>query len=113
MSLIIPIPLSEGVPLPHFDMQTQLEGVTYTLKLRWNVRWQAWFMDILDEQGTTALVSGLRLVVSWPLAAYRTERKPPGVFVIVDTSGAKQDPALIDLGTRCQVVYFTVAELGL
>jgi hypothetical protein len=113
MPITVDIPLSQGAPLPYFDMQTLLDGVTYTLQFRWNVRCSAWFLDVLDEAGQTVVMAGLKLVADWPLAAYRTGARLPGALVFVDTSGNGQDPGLTDLGIRVLMLYFSAAELGL
>ena len=104
------IPLRDD--LPFFDLHVSLDDATYTLQLRWNVREGAWFMDVLDQQGEALLLAGLRLVASFPLTAYVTDRKPPGDLVVIDTTGAGADPGRADLGTRHALVYFTAAELA-
>ncbi len=113
MAQHIDIPLSEGAPLPNFDMQAPLDGVTYTLQVRWNVRAGAWYLDVLDEAGENVLLAGVKLVVNWPLGAYSTGRQPPGVFTVVDTGGQGADPDLAGLGVRWTLLYFTAAEMGL
>lgn len=113
MPLAIDIPLSEGAPLPNFDMQAPLEGVNYTLQIRWNVRVAAWYMDVLDEAAEVVLLAGIKLVTSWPLAAYVPGRQPPGAFVISDTNGEGLEPDLAGLGVRWTLLYYTAAELGL
>ena len=113
MPIAIDIPLSEGAPLPYFDMQAPLEGVTYTLQFRWNVRGLNWYMNVLDEEGITVLLAGLCLVANWPLAAYNVERQPPGAFVCVDSTGAGLDPTLTSFGVTATLLYYTAAELGL
>lgn len=113
MPVGIEIPLSEGAPLPFFDMQVSLESVTYTLEIRWNVRWSAWFLNVLDEAGAAYLVAGVKLVADWPLGAYVAQRKPPGVFVLVDSSGQHQEADDLSLGVRHKLVYWTSTELGL
>jgi len=99
--------------LKHYTLQVTLEEVTYTLEFRWNVRLAAWFMDVQDLNGTTTLIAGLRLVANWPLAAYKTGRRPPGAFVAIDTSGKGIDPGADDLGDRVQLRYFSSTDLGL
>ncbi len=94
-----------------FNIQAPLDGVTYTLQFRWNVRLSSWFMDVLDEQGINVLLAGLRLVINWPLALYQTGRTPPGDFLVFDTSGVGIDPGLNDLGDRCRLWYFSQGEL--
>lgn len=111
--IILPIPLVDGAPLPFFDMQAQLESVTYTLQFRWNVRASAWYLDVYDESATTVLLAGLKLVADWPLAAYTTQRQPPGALVVIDSSGNGTDPTLTSFGIQHGLFYFSAAELGL
>jgi hypothetical protein len=100
--------------LPFFDLLMVLEGVTYTLECRYNVRDGSWYMNVLDEQGVGVLQAGLKLIVNYPLGAYTTGRTPPGVFVAVDTSGQEREiESQEDLGSRVQLWYFTAEELGL
>lgn len=99
--------------LPHFTFQCDLDGVTYGFEFEWNERVGAWFMSIYDVNGTP-LLSSLRVVVGFPLAArsrYMTAM-PPGAFVATDTSGQNQDPGLSDLGNRVQILYFSTVEDG-
>lgn len=105
------IPLQTG--LPFFDFQATLDGATYTLQMRWNVRASAWFYTILDETGSNVILAGQRVVVSWPIGAYFTGRQPPGAFLFIDSSGADEDPGLDDLEVRVRLSYWTAAELGL
>lgn len=173
MAFLIPLPTS----LAYFDVLALLEGTTYNLRVRWNVRAQgapawtpstlygpgdlvssagnvyrfgagvfalqgysslsnpptgqgstildgaitwnyvrasgSWFMDLLDSTGTVQILSGLRLVASWPLGKANTGRMPPGLFVVQDTEGKGDDPGFDDLGARHRLIYFTSTELGL
>lgn len=113
MSIPIKIPIVDGAPLPFFDLQIVLESITYTLQFRWNVRLAAWFMDVLNEAGDTYLIAGVRIVVGWPLAAYRNKTVPPGQFIALDTVDGHVDPQLTDFGLRVKLWYLTAAELGL
>lgn len=113
MPFKIEIPLSEGAPLPFFDLQTSLENVTYTLEFRWNVRANSWFMRVLDETGSTVIQGDHKLVANWPMGAYVSNRQPPGAFVVVDSAGAGADPDVASLGVRHKLLYYTSTELGL
>lgn len=98
-----------------FDLQVVLDGVTYTLEFRWNVRLGAWFLAVLDAEGVVPFLVGLRLVADWPLALGVVDRQPPGRLMIVDTGaplGQGQDPGFDDLGNRAQMVYFSKSELA-
>jgi hypothetical protein len=109
MSQIIPT----RSDLPFFDLQTELEGVTYTLQFRWNVRASRWFLDVLDAEGAKVLVASVKLVADYPLAIYRSDRQPRGCFFAADTGGGGVDPGINDLGKRVQLYYLTAAELGI
>lgn len=113
MPIVIPIPLVDGSPLPYFDMVASLENTNYVLEFRWNTRGSAWYLNVYDESGTTLLLAGLKLVANWPLAAYTTARQPPGLLIVVDSSGTDTDPTLTDFGTRVILLYYTASELGL
>jgi hypothetical protein len=108
MSAIIPLERETS----NFDVQVTLEDVTYTLDFRWNVRLEAWFMNILDAEGVNVIRAGLRLVTGWPLNAYAAARTPPGAFLVIDTTGQEEEPDLDGLGDRWQLIYFTSTELG-
>lgn len=111
MSLLIPT--GDG-KLTFFDLHVTLEAVTYTIECRWNVRANAWFMSLFDEQGTAPLLTGVRLVADWLLFSNNVDSGgPPGAFMAYDTSGQSIDPAFEDFGSRVQLVYLTAAELGL
>lgn len=108
-SFVIPL----DPTLRYFDFQAPLDGVTYTIELRWNQRIAAWFIRVLDEQGDGVLMGDTKVVANWPIAAYFTGRQPPGAFVFVDSTGAGIDPGLNDLGARVIMTYNDAAELGL
>lgn len=114
MSVLIPI-VRETDDTAHFDLQATLDGVTYTLEFRWNVRLGAWFMHVLDADGVTPYQLGVRLVVDWPLGKYISGRRPTGVFIALDTGspiGHGEDPGFDDLGSRVQLHYVPLSELG-
>lgn len=104
----VKIPLRTG--LPHFELQAVLDGATYSLDLRWNVRDASWYMHVLTADGAEIITAGLRLVVAFPIGAYRTGRLPPGVFVLIDSAGAGADAGKDDLGIRHQLYYFPAGQ---
>lgn len=109
----MPILVNLRPGLPNFDLQQDFEGTTYTLRVRWNVRAAAWFLDVLDEAGETYLVAGRRMAANWPTAAYVTGRAPAGALVLVDTAGLGAEATFDDLGTRHLLYYYSTEELGL
>lgn len=108
---MVRIPVTKG--LPYLTLQCLLDGVTYTLELRWNVRAQGWWMNIYDEQGTTVLLAGLRLALGAAIASNITGRPFPGFFVLIDTTATNVDPGLNDLGDRVLLEYVEAADLAL
>lgn len=103
------IPVRPG--LTYFTTEITLDGANYALLLRWNLREEAWYMDVLDEPQTTVLVGGLKLVADYPLGIPRTGRMPPGLFVALDTTGEGIDPGIDDLGDRVKLLYYSADEL--
>lgn len=108
----MPVSIATPTGNPNFDVTAVLDGETYTLYFKWNVRWSTWFLEVHDEDDENVLIAGVALRADYGLAAYFTGRAPPGMFVAVDTSGQGLDPGLNDLGARVQVQYFSAGELG-
>ena len=112
MAILVPINRGTNGPA-HFTQQIALEGTTYTLEFRWNVRLSAWLMTVLDSEGVTPLLVGRRLVADYPIAQELVDRQPPGYFLAVDTGGPDSggdDPGFDDLGNRVQLHYVESSE---
>lgn len=68
------IPVSDT--LTNYEFEVSLDGVIFQLRLKFNNRSQAWFMDLFDANGV-ALRSGIRLVSDWfPLRLFQGEGRP-------------------------------------
>lgn len=107
--MALEIPLRSD--LAHFEVQVPLEGATYTLEMRWSVREERWYLDVLTEE-RDPIYTGIALVLSFRLGARcADERWPPGALYAVDTSGANLDPGINDLGVRVKLVYFESSDL--
>jgi hypothetical protein len=110
MATIYELPVKSD--LPSYQFQVDLDGATYGFGFTWNESAEAWFMSLSDVDGNP-LVTGVRVVVEFPLAARSTmDSLPPGVLLAVDTSGQHLDPGLGDLGSRVRVQYLAVGEDG-
>jgi hypothetical protein len=110
MSVEIPIPADT----PHFTERVTLDGAAYTLEFRWNEREASWRFSLGTADGTPIAV-GLKVRPSYVLSLgwrIADARRPPGVFAVIDTSGANAPPGLNDLGNRVRVVYFTADEMA-
>lgn len=104
----IPLPTSN----PHFVEQTQLDGLTYTLRIHWNEREEAWYLELGDVDAVP-IVASRKLVADWPLLQrVKSERKPPGEIYVIDLTGMGIDPGLDDLGKRVDLIYIDAAEVN-
>jgi len=95
---------------PHFTVQAQLDGATYTLELEWLDTIGAWFVSLLGSDGEPVL-SGLKVVVNWPITwRYRTRGVPPGHLVFqAGGDGESSPPARLELGERVKLYYIDAA----
>ena len=84
-----------------------LDGVSYHLRLTWNYRLAAWYLDLwtLDM---TPIRLGQRLSPGWsPTAGYDLPDAPAGQLYVRGLDGYARD----DLGAGLVLLYFTEAEL--
>lgn len=96
---------------PRYSIRVELDGVRFELHFEWNDRAAAWFLDIYDADAVR-LVSGVRIVVAWPmLEIYADSRLPAGLLFAVDTSKTDRDPLREDLGARVQLQYTPLADI--
>jgi hypothetical protein len=83
MALFI-LPVSDT--LTNYEFEVSLDGVIFRLRLKFNDRSQAWFLDLFDADGV-ALRSGIRLVSDWfPLRLFQGEGRPAGDLVVINLS---------------------------
>lgn len=106
------LPPFTAQPAPHFDFTVSLEGVNYTIEIRWNVRDQAWYRRVLNESADTVIRGDLKLVVSFPIDLFTTGRQPAGLMILQDTSGTGVELAYGDLGARGLLFYIPAADLA-
>lgn len=96
---------------PHFEFSTTFDGVTFDLDCRWNEREQAWYFDLLTEDGTP-IVRGVKIVLGVMLGGRTGVSNPlfpAGALMAFDLSDEGREATLDDLGTRV-VVYFVPTE---
>lgn len=80
---------------PRFVQSVQLDGRVYVLRLNWNGRFDSWFLDIEQADGTVLLLS-VRVVLGYPLlfGFDHDDRLPPGeFFAICPTGRCRRDPS--------------------
>jgi len=96
--------------LPAYDIQTELDGVLYTLGFSYNARAGYWVMDISDANETPILM-GIRIISGWLLTdRFVMDNLPPGDFFVFDTSGKNADPLQDDFGTTKLMMYADASE---
>lgn len=88
-----------------------LRNEEYVFDVRWNLRDNAWYFDVL-EIDETPIVLGIKVV----LGVYfgRRSNHPlfrDGAMVARPTGKDRSEPGFLDLGSRVQVWYFTRQEL--
>lgn len=103
------IPLTPSIGSYRFG--TVIETVAYIFDVRWNVRAQAWYMDI-READETPIILGVRLV----LGVYLGRRSnhdlfKNGVLIAVDLGIHGRDAGFDDLGVRVVLKYIPVLDL--
>lgn len=90
---------------PDVTQQCELQGETYSLRLRWNEREAAWHLDLHTLDGEP-IASGVRLVTSFPLLRRNLHpSRPPGDLYVLDNKGLDAELTLQEFGTRFTLVY--------
>lgn len=100
---------------PSYIQVTNIDGTDYVLEFAWHERSSIWRLNISNIEGAPLATNiplhvGQDLLVrprAWGAAT------PPGLLIVIDTSGVGIDPAIDELGNgkRCVLAYFTVAEI--
>lgn len=104
------LPLDSAAP--HYQVGTSLDGVQYILELKWNMRDEAWYLDILAED-EDPIRHGMKIVLGTLLGRRSVDpRMPAGAFIAADLSGAGREATIDDLGTRVVVYYYTADEVA-
>ena len=90
-----------------YTQKTAIEGVVYTLGLKYNSRMGRWVLDIMDAAGEM-LLSGIKMLINYPMTRRfigRIEGLPEGHFIIVDETGQERNPGRDDLGDDIKLIY--------
>lgn len=107
MPVILPLVPS----IPNYRVSTTLDDTQFIFDLRWNTRDNAWYMDVSTE-ADEIIRYAIKIVRGAPLGRRTADpRFPTGLLVAAASDGSTTEAGLNDLGTRVQVLYYTVAEL--
>ncbi len=92
-------------PYPDTTQRVELDGVQYTLRVRWSQRGACWHFDLGDLDGDPIL-SGVRMVTGFPLLyRFRHLAVPPGELFFFDRRDMAGSPTLEEMGDRYRLYY--------
>lgn len=90
-----------------FEQTITLEGINYLMRIYWNTRDEAWYLDLFLTDDTP-VICGLKLVVNYDFTGfYVQENVPPGMFMLYDDTNSEVPCGREDLGNRCILIYIT------
>lgn len=110
MSTTVPTLVDE----PFYTIRCRLDGQDYTLEFRYSDRQSRYYLTLYDANDAP-LVCGLKLVSNIMLLRYYHYRDgmPPGELMVTCATTDASSPTFGELaeGGRCQLTYFTQAEV--
>lgn len=105
--MILQLPLDPT--LTHYEFDTVLDGIKYTLEFRFNVIDLAWYFSLYLEDDTP-IFQHATVVLDFPISTrIRHLAKPKGTFIAIDTTGQGVAPNIDDFGSRVQLYYLDAA----
>ena len=108
MSDIVEIPTVTDDP--SFKLRTELEDVTYIIRLDWNTRVEKWHISIFDAD-ENPLLSGIPLNVDTDLIGpLRIAGLPPGLLMLFDTRGENAEAGRDDLFENISQLLYKESE---
>jgi len=109
---LLPVYVSDS---PRYLYNIPLDGDIFVLYFHWNSRENFWYMDILKSDGTTNILTGIKLVPNYRLLKqYKAiDGLPKGDFVLYDSEENVQDEQLTfeNFGVRYKMLYFEEGAL--
>ncbi len=106
------IAVSEPNETNAYDLEMELDGITYTLAFKWNRRDESWVMSLFLPDGTM-LASNRKVVLGMPLLRGEIDaRLPPGVLMAVDSTATNAEPARDEFGKRVFLAYYDADEVA-
>lgn len=103
------------LPDPFYTIRTRLDDSDFTLEFTYSDRASRYFLNIYDVNDVL-LVAGLKLVPNVQLLKYyaHVPGMPPGELVVSaldSTDGSPPKLGELGVGLRCELTYFTAAEV--
>ena len=91
--------------LDDYEIEVELSGVAFKLRLTWNYREEFWYLTISDTEDTV-IAGNLKVVVDKPLMLdVPGIAKPQGNLIAIDTSNSGLRAGLTDLGERVKLIW--------
>lgn len=91
----------------YFEQPWTLDGTTYVLTMRYNLRAQCWYMDVADATGS-AIVCGIPLLATRDLLKqYSAYNVPKGLMFVFDPSGQNATPGMDDFSVNHRLMYLS------
>ena len=97
------LPVSDT--LTNYELEISLDGVSYRIRLKFNSRSEAWFLDLFDANGER-LRSGIRVVSDWSLLRlFQGEGRPEGDLLTLSSQSSISAPDEDQLGAEVLLTY--------
>ena len=89
----------------HYDFRVDLDGETFTLTLRYNVRMARWILDIADSDAVPLAV-GIPLLLGITLTGrFKIEALPAGHLFLINLQDANTEATEDDIGDNSKLLY--------
>lgn len=100
------IPTSSGAEaFPNYQLEAELDGVSFRMDLYFNSRQQTWFLNLRDANGVM-LRAGIAVVSGFPLLQRMVQQtRPEGTLMAVPVSGEIDAATLEQLGLDVLMTY--------
>jgi len=95
-----------------FSVTVALNGVDFTIRLRWLERQEAWYASLYDIDGNSMYLNS-RLSVGYPLfLGMELDGEPTGPFLCIDSDGDITEPTTDSLWDgKTKIVFFEIDDL--
>lgn len=102
---LLTIPVRPSVPFSR--RRVTLDGREYSIRLRWSMREEIWYLDLFDVDGEPLLVGRPLTANKGLLAQFRQTiaALPPGELYALDPRATPADPGLDELGDVVSLAY--------